>query len=232
MSLPITRYGLPQVLVWPMVIALLILAMTILGPLCLPWAVVMLVDAILAAFLLLVLWFFRDPERPCPQDQPVLLAPADGKVVDIATVEDPELGGKVLRIGIFMSVFDVHINRSPCRARVVRVEYTPGRCINALKQASSTVNQSNNIWLDGLDRPDNRLLLRQISGAIARRIVCDVTEGQVLAAGQRIGMIKLGSRTELYVPYRADIECLAVIGQKVKAGLTPLVRYRDGQIQT
>ncbi|MDH7600457.1 MAG: phosphatidylserine decarboxylase [Sedimentisphaerales bacterium] len=229
LRLNLSSYGLPQLLIWPAGIVAAVVAITLLGPRLVGWRVVLAVDGLLVVLLGWVLWFFRDPPRACPDDPTILLAPADGRIVDIGLTSDNELGPKVLRIGIFMSIFDVHVNRSPCRARVLQVRYQPGRFMNALNPASSTVNQSNTIWLQRLDHPQDRLIVRQIAGAIARRIVCGLDQGQVLAPGQRIGMIKFGSRTELYVPYRPGLECMAKVGQAVKAGLTPLMRYEDEQ---
>ncbi len=191
----------------------------------------MALECVLLAIGAWVLSFFRDPDRDCPQDPAIFLAPADGKVVDIRITDRPDMGGKAVCIGIFMSIFDVHINRAPCHARVVRIDYQPGLCINALSAASSHLNESNNIWLERIASPSDTILVRQISGAIARRIVCAVVVGQVLTAGQRMGMIKFGSRTELYVPFRPGLQTMVQPGQKVRAGLTPLLRYADGQIQ-
>lgn len=225
MRLPFTPYGLPQVIVWPIVALAAILAVSLIGPRWIGWPAVVCLDLVLVAFAGVVLVFFRDPARDCPEDKGLLLAPADGTIVDITTSEDQAFGGKVLRLGIFMSILDVHINRSPCRARVLRIEPQAGRFINALRPASSQVNQSNRIWLQRLDQPQDVLIVRQISGAIARRIVCAVRSGQVLDPGQRLGMIKFGSRTELYVPFSPRVDCLVSVGQHVKAGLSPLIRY-------
>lgn len=228
MRLPFTPYGLIQVIVWPLVTLAAILAVSLIGPRWIGWPAVVCLDLVLVAFGVVVVSFFRDPARDCPDDKGLLLAPADGTIADITTLEDPAFGCKVLRLGIFMSILDVHINRSPCRARVLRIEYQPGRFINALRPASSQVNQSNRIWLQRLEEPQDVLIVRQISGAIARRIVCAVRSGQVLDPGQRIGMIKFGSRTELYVPFSPRIDCLVSLGQHVKAGLSPLIRYNHG----
>jgi len=184
------------------------------------------IDFLLLTILFWALSFFRDPERISPTDTHVLLAPADGKITDITTVDDMEfIGGKALRIGIFLSIFNVHINRSPCKAKVEKIEHRPGRYKNALNPESSRVNESNNLYLSRLEKPHDRLIVRQISGAIAKRIVCTVAPGQNLSTGEKFGMIKFGSRTELYVPIHPDARCVVVVGQPVKAGLTALVRY-------
>ena len=136
------------------------------------------------------------------------------------------IGGPALRISIFLSIFNTHINRAPCNAKVEKITYRPGKYLNAINRLAGKVNESNNLALVRTSRPQDRLLVRQISGAIARRIVCAAREGQQLAGGERFGMIKFGSRTELYVPAGEQIECLVRMGDKVKAGLTPLAKYR------
>jgi phosphatidylserine decarboxylase len=227
MRVPLTAYGLPQVAVWPCITALAMVGFSAAAYESVPSWVVLAVDCLLAAVLVWILSFFRDPDRACPSEDDLLLSPADGKVTDVSVVDSPEFtGGKALRIGIFLSIFNVHINRSPCRARVNRIEYRPGRYRNALSPDSSRVNESNYIHMTRLQSPGDPLIVRQVSGAIARRIVCKAIDGQVLCPGERFGMIKFGSRTELYVPNRSDVECLVSIGQPVRAGLTVLVRYQ------
>jgi len=170
--------------------------------------------------------FFRDPYRSPSSDDNLLLAPADGRVTDIEIVdEDNFIGGAALRIGIFLSIFNTHINRSPCNAKVEKITYKKGKYKNAANPQSGRVNESNNLGLLRTDSPQQRLIVRQISGAIARRIVCDASEGKELSCGEKFGMIKFGSRAELYVPVCENAKCLVRIGDKVKAGLTPLVRY-------
>ena len=226
MRIPLTKYGWPQVVFLPAAalaaMAAVILAEAVFLPL---WAVG-LAEAILAAALVFCLMFFRDPSRFCPSDKAILLAPADGRITNIEVVkEDGFIGAAAMRIGIFMSIFDVHINRAPCNARVERITYKKGRYKNAMNPHSGRVNESNDICLVRTDSPKDRILVRQISGAIARRIVCQVKPGQKLAGGEKFGMIKFGSRTELYVPAGENVKCLVEIGDKVKAGLTTLVRY-------
>jgi phosphatidylserine decarboxylase len=227
MRIPLTRYGLPQVFVYPAAVVILMVVVGLLGPARLPvWAVI-LAQGVLAVVLAWALLFFRDPHRRTPDDDALLLAPADGTIADIEAVEETEfIGGPALRVGIFLSIFNTHINRAPCDARVERITYRPGRYVNALSPLAGKVNESNNLALVRTSQPQDRLIVRQISGAIARRIVCAVREGQQLAGGQRFGMIKFGSRTELYLPAGEKIECLVRVGDKVKAGLTPLARYK------
>jgi phosphatidylserine decarboxylase len=254
MRIPLTRYGLPQVIIYPLgIVAAMIVYLVIalrsfpdwaIGT---PWAILTLwgVEVALLAVLAWSLSFFRDPRREIPRDEKLLLAPADGTVRDIETVDEQQfIGGPALRIGIFLSVFNVHINRSPCDAKIERITYHRGRFVNAMNPLAGKVNESNDVFMvrtNGLRTPDarletrpspaspihngERLIVRQVSGAIARRIVCAASEGQQLAAGERLGMIKFGSRTELYVPASEDIQCAVRIGDKVKAGVSPLVRY-------
>jgi phosphatidylserine decarboxylase len=221
--MPLTKYGWPQVVVLPI---LVLLGMVVLVPAPMPlWAVIS-IEAVLAVVLIWVLAFFRDPNRKIPVDSDFLLAPADGRITDIETVqEDDFIKGPTLRIGIFLSIFDVHINRAPCSAMVEKIFYKKGRYKDARDPQAGRLNESNDLYLVRADAPNDRLIVRQISGAIARRIVCSVGQGQKLSGGQKFGMIKFGSRTELYLPIREDVKCLVRTGDKVKAGLTPVVRY-------
>jgi phosphatidylserine decarboxylase len=174
---------------------------------------------------LYVLAFFRDPFR-VPEELPlpagVLLAPADGKIDFVGEVDEPMLGGRCLKISIFLSVFDVHLNRSPCDGEVERVEYRPGEFLDARSAACGGRNEANTVLIRaayGAAGPAT-LLLRQISGAIARRIVCTVSAGQRLTVGERIGMIKFGSRTDLCIPLTRGVKLRVKPGQKVRAGRT------------
>jgi len=221
----LTRFGWPQVVVYPaaiFVLFVLSLVWALTHPAPLPW----LAAALLAGLLVWTLAFFRDPQRTIPTDPAVLLAPADGKIIDIHRVQETTfINGPALRITIFLSIFDVHINRAPCNVTVEAITYKPGKFKNAMKPAAARVNESNDLMLIRTDPPHDRLILRQISGAVARRIVCTAKPNETLTAGQRFGMIKFGSGTELYVPARENLKCLVKIGDKVKAGLSPVVRY-------
>jgi phosphatidylserine decarboxylase len=230
MRIPLTKYGLPQVVIYPAITAgamvvMAIFARPLLGP-----GVFFAVELVLGAVLVWSLSFFRDPHRDCPSDPSLLLAPADGTITDIATIEEDDfIGEKTLRIGIFLSIFSTHINRAPCNVRVEKISYKEGKCKNALNPESGRVNESNDLFLVRTDEPKDKLIVRQISGAIARRIVCDTGEGCELSGGEKFGMIKFGSRTELYLPIRENSRYLVEIGDKVKAGLTALVRYEQCQ---
>ena len=229
MRIPLTKYGWPQVIFVPgaLLVAMVIFALGTRAFLP-PW-IIICIEGLLAGIFILSLAFFRDPLRPCPSDTSLLLAPADGRITDIEISEDSRFTeGTALRIGIFLSIFNTHINRMPCNVKVEEITYKKGKYKNALNPESAQVNESNDLSLTRTDSPKDRLVVRQISGAIARRIVCETKQGQQLNAGEKFGMIKYGSRTELYVTIgdsKYEAKCLVQKGDKVKAGLTPLVRY-------
>ncbi len=223
MRIPFTKYGLPQVIVFPAVI-LTIMAAVVFSPLA--GIAIFLIEAVLAVILIWILSFFRDPNRISPDDTNLLLAPADGTVIDIETLDNNDfINGKALKIGIFLSIFNAHINRCPCNATVEKITYKKGRFKNARHPQAGKVNESNDVAMIRTDNPTDKFLVRQISGAVARRIVCQVNTGEKLSGGQKFGMIKFGSRTELYIPARDNVKCLVRKGDKVKAGLTALFRY-------
>jgi phosphatidylserine decarboxylase len=226
MRIPLTKYGLPQVVIFPACLLICMIILPFIAPV--PAQVLIITEILLAIILAWVFSFFRDPARTPPADSNLLLSPADGKVADIQIVDCSELTQtQVLRIGIFLSVFNVHINRSPCPARVEKITYKQGKFKDARDPEAGKVNESNDLQLLRLDEPKDRLLVRQISGAIARRIVCAAKPGQELSGGEKFGMIKFGSRTELYLPVRQNAVCLVKPGDMVKAGLSPLVRYEN-----
>ena len=223
MRIPLTRYGRPQVVIFPAMI-IVIMAVCLLAPLPV-WAFWWL-EAIFAVILIWVFSFFRDPKRAVPQDKNLLLSPADGTIADIETIaENDFIGAPAVRIGIFLSVFNVHINRAPCGVKVEKIVYKKGKFKDARDAQAGQVNESNDLYLVRTDGPEDKLIVRQISGAIARRIVCEAKEGQNFTGGQKFGMIKFGSRTELYFPAGDSVKCMVRVGDKVKAGLTPLIKY-------
>jgi phosphatidylserine decarboxylase len=226
MKIPLTRLGMPQVAIYPGLVISAMIAASIVGSAFMPaWGLILL-EVVLGVVLIWALSFFRDPHRACPQDDALLLSPADGKVTDTDVLEThPDFDGKVLRIGIFLSIFNVHINRMPCGATVEKILYKPGAFKNAMNPESSRVNESNAVFFQRTETPEARLMVRQISGAIARRIVCPVREGQTFSQGEKFGMIKFGSRTELFVPDQDGLECCVKVGDPVKAGLTIVARY-------
>lgn len=169
-------------------------------------------------------YFFRDPERSVPQDAGLVVSPADGRVM-IAGPSDGRWSppGDWKQITIFLSPMDVHMNRAPVDGRVTRLEYRPGRFLPAYREDASE-NELNEIWIDHHGEP---VVVRQIVGVLARRIVCRVAEGQTLERGERIGLMKFGSRMDVFLPPRAD---LAVsVGQHVVGGETVLARLAPPQ---
>ena len=231
MRLPFTRYGLPQVLIYPL---LVLVVMVLLFLIFRPARWLFPAEVLLLLVFIWMLSFFRDPPRNISIDEMILYSPADGTITDIAEVDDVlEIDGlpvRALRIGMFLSIFNVHLNRAPCSVRIEKVTYKKGKFINAMSPDAGKINESNDILMTRLNEPKEKLLVRQISGAIARHIVCEAGEGGEYRQGDAFGMIKFGSRTELYLPAgdgegRANYEVSVKIGDKVRAGLTPFVRY-------
>ncbi len=174
-------------------------------------------------FLLLgvfVLYFFRDPERAAPADPEVVVSPADGRIVEI--VEESLDGTPGRRISIFLSVFDVHINRAPVAGRVSRIEYRSGRFYAALRSLASEENEQNVIRFT--TGTGETVQIKQIAGWIARRILCWKSEGDPVALGERVGMIRFGSRTDIWMPLRTEI--LVRRGQQVAGCSTIVARWR------
>jgi len=211
------RWGLAelQLMGWPL------LALTILLQLYCWWLM-----PVAGVILCLVVYFFRDPLREIPTGRSLLVAPADGKVVEITRIEHDEfIGGPAVRIGIFLSIFNVHLNRAPANSRVIELRYSPGGFLNAMNPESAIRNENTWIGLEEESPPHRRMIVRQISGAIARRIVCDLRPGEVLGRGQKFGMIKFGSRTELIIADTDSLEIRVEVGQKILAGTTVMARH-------
>ncbi len=170
------------------------------------------VPLVLAAFFL---WFFRDPERVIPAEAGAVVSPADGKVTEVATVE---LNGRPrTRISIFLSVFDVHVNRSPVAGIITNVEYRRGQFRNALSAASAVENEQNIVTVEG---DGHTVVFKQIAGVLARRIVFAKKLGDRVERGERVGLIKFGSRTDLLLDPAADIH--VAVGDRVRGGSSVL----------
>jgi phosphatidylserine decarboxylase len=166
--------------------------------------------------------FFRDPPRRAPSGPGDVASPADGKVTAVERLEtSPWYGGPCMRVSIFLSVFDVHVNRAPADAKILRIEHKPGVFRNAMDPESSELNEANTLWLE---TPHGPMTVRQIAGLIARRIVCPARVGETLRRGERFGMIRFGSRTDLYL--RADARIAVRPGQRVRGGNT-IVAHLD-----
>jgi len=160
-------------------------------------------------------WFFRDPDRVVPNQPEAVVSPADGKVVSVGDVDDtPFYKGRCKKISIFMSVFNVHVNRIPFSGRVKEVRYHPGKFFAANLEKASLQNEHNAVYLESGGA--TTLCVVQIAGLIARRIICKVQPGNEVLKGQRYGIICFGSRLDVYLPVDAKIE--VAIGDKVKAG--------------
>lgn len=165
-----------------------------------------------AALIFCVAMFFRDPNRKIPNVPGAIVSPADGKVTNIDANTDPEKGPVPgTRVSIFLSVLNVHINRAPAAGSILRIRYQPGKFVNAMDENCGDANECN--WIYMRVGPYD-MTMRQIAGLIARRIVCRVREGQGVARGERVGLIRFGSRTELFLPPEAKVK--VKVGQKVR----------------
>ena len=167
---------------------------------------------------LFVLYFFRDPDRAAPQDSDAVVSPADGHVVEI--VDEDFDGRPGRRISIFLSVWDVHVNRAPVAGQIRKVDYKPGRFYAALRARASTENEQNVIHLT-TDRGE--MVFKQIAGAIARRVLCWKAPGDAVGIGERVGMIRFGSRVDVWLPREAEI--VAKKGKFVAGGSSLLARW-------
>jgi phosphatidylserine decarboxylase len=170
-------------------------------------------------------FFFRDPERMSPAGEELVLAPADGRVLhagEVASQGAPP--GDWRQISIFLSPFNVHINRAPVSGRVTRVDYRPGRCLPAYDPRAAVENERSEVWLE---RDGRTVVCRQVAGILARRVVCRLTPGMSVRAGERFGLIKFGSRTDLFLPPDARIGVRA--GDRVRCGET-VVATLQGQV--
>lgn len=181
------------------------------------WWIPCLVFWLLCVF---AVWFFRDPERAIVQENNTAASPADGQIVKIESCPDPFTGKSHTRISVFMNIFSVHVNRAPVACQVMAIKYFPGKFLNASLDKASTDNERC-AWLLRDDAGEAWTVV-QIAGLIARRIVCRAEPGDQLMRGQRIGLIRFGSRVDLYLP--ADYTPLVKLGDKVFAGETPIAR--------
>ena len=164
---------------------------------------------------LFLMWFFRDPSRPVPRDAGLIVSPADGKVEDAEWIETA--AGSRVRVSIFLNVFDVHVNRVPVSGTVSLVEYREGAFLNALNAESAIHNEQTLITIDA---GEYSVSFKQIAGVLARRIVCNLREGDRVIRGQRMGLIKFGSRTDVLLPANVDLRVKA--GDRVKGGSSVL----------
>ena len=208
----ITREGLPFILAAAAVTVLsVVLAASFSGWLLIAFAIVC---GLVTVFMML---FFRDPPRQVTASPDALLAPADGRIVGIEEIpQHPHVGRPAVLVSIFLSILDVHINRAPATGRVDYVVYRPGRFLAAYRRRASDVNEQSEIGLTLTN--GTRIVVKQIAGSIARRIVCRLRQGDTVTAGARIGMIRFGSRTDLLIP--AGCALRVEVGDHVTGGLT------------
>lgn len=169
-----------------------------------------------AALLLFIVFFFRDPDRTTPKGRGVIVSAADGKVVTVKEVEFPDISAeKLIQVSVFLSIFDVHVNRIPVSGKVREVKYFPGKFMLAWKEKASTDNEQT---LISIDSEGKTIYLKQIAGLVARRISWQLDAGQSVEAGERFGLIRFGSRVDLLLPTDSRIE--VKVGDKVKGGET------------
>lgn len=174
------------------------------------------------ALALFVVWFFRDPQPAVPSEEDLVVAPGQGKVIAIDTVEEPTfMGGEARRVSIFLSVFDVHVQRAPVSGTVSYKKYSPGTYALAWLDKASEDNEQASL---GIETDHGRLLMRQIAGLVARRIVTDPNEGDVVQRGRRVGLIRFGSRVDVFLPLHWEVVC--GVGDKVRVGSSVLARQR------
>jgi phosphatidylserine decarboxylase len=205
------------------VIPFLIFSLVLLATFLLSSNTLSLVGAFIFIILFLFsLFFFRDPERKVPDGENLVLAPADGKVILIKPFNNLEfIGGDGTLVSVFMSIFDVHVNRVPISGVVKYFKYNPGKFFPAFKDKASQENEQTEL---GLENEHGKVVLKQIAGIIARRIVCKLKPGDSVRAGERFGMIKFGSRLDLFLP--EDVQIEVKLNQKVKAGETIIGTFK------
>ena len=207
---PIAKEGLPFLIP----VALLTVFLGAMG-----WKVWMFLGIFFSLF---VAYFFRNPRREIPNLQNIILSPADGRIIHVGECEEDRfLKEKTLKVSIFMSLFDVHVNRAPISGKVLERDYLPGRFFVASVEKSSLLNEQNAVILEAEDRM--KILLIQIAGFVARRIVCYAKAGDTLRKGEIFGLIRFGSRVDLYLP--PAVKPIVRVGQHVKGGES-IIGYR------
>ncbi|MCF6159327.1 MAG: phosphatidylserine decarboxylase family protein [wastewater metagenome] len=220
MHIPLAKYGLRELIILGIPCIIGIGLSLILFPWIIP------VPVCILAFLLN---FFRDPERRVPDGRGLIIAPADGMVSHIMPVfEDSYLKCDTIKISIFMSVLNVHVNRIPAHGRVEFIKHTKGKFLDARDDDCFHSNENNVMGLS-LTGGHGKIAVKQIAGRIAKRIVCACKVGDVLKQGQRFGMIKFGSRVEVFIPNSIRFEIMVNVGERVTAGKTILGRIYEGE---
>jgi phosphatidylserine decarboxylase len=177
------------------------------------------ISALLLVLTFFVIWFFRNPNRKTPEKDGLVISPADGRVIRIEETTSDEQPGRIFqKISIFMNIFNVHVNRIPCSGEIRAIRYREGKFLSANLDKASALNERNNVLLRMADGQE--IMTVQIAGLIARRIVCWLKEGMKVRCGERFGLIRFGSRVEVFLPLGATI--LVKVGDKVRAGETPI----------
>ncbi len=214
----ITRYGFD---VYFTVVTLCIVAGVLAALFIEPKIFRYLVYGVSAFFFLFATNFFRDPDRTPPQGEDLLLSPADGKVIIVKEVDQPEyIGGKAIQVSIFMSPLNVHVNRNPISGIVKHLRYVKGEYFAAYEDKASEKNEQ---MVIGMENRFGKVLFKQIAGFVARRIVCELSLDQTVVAGERFGMIKFGSRVDIF--FRPDAVVKVSVGDTATAGETVLATY-------
>lgn len=214
--IPIAREGLREILLSTLICGVATVGVLfIYWPLCIPFIVIWL----------WVLSFFRDPQRKRKYIDGELCSPADGTITEITELDHhDDIGGPAIKIGMFLSLFNVHANRMACSGKIRSICYQPGEFLDARHPESGQRNESNTLLIDPDEPLPGPIVIRQVSGLVARRIICHAKTNEHWAIGSRFGMIKFGSRTELIIPKLDQTEVAVSIGDKVHAGLTILAR--------
>lgn len=208
MRIPLAKYSANEILAMILICGIMAYALFPINP---------FLTALPAIVFLFTLYFFRDPERTVPPGDNLLVSPADGTILSIEEVEEETfLKEPTIKISIFLSVFNVHLNRAPCAGKVTMLDYRPGKFLVASEPKASQQNERTSIGFISNSRP--KIMIRQIAGIIAQRIVCDLKLNQEVKKGQRIGMIKFGSRTEIYIPKNKVEQIRIKVKDKVKGG--------------
>lgn len=188
----------------------------------LAWFHVSWASAVFAVLTAFVTWFFRNPVRVAPEDERIVVSPADGLVIKIDEYDYPVIGGASKRVSIFLNIFDVHVNWSPVPGIIRKIIYSKGKFFFAHLDKASLDNERNLFLID--DNQGRRIAVIQIAGIIARRIVCWAREGMRVGREDRLGMIRFGSRVEVFMPPESEV--LVKVGDRVKGGATPIGRLQ------
>ena len=209
-AFPVEKAGYPVILACAFITAVLaLLDMT--------WPAIIGIVSTLS-----ICFFFRDPDRIIPNGAGIVVSPADGKIIDISKTDNQRFyEGPCIKISIFMSVFNVHVNRVPCKGEIKSIRYIPGKFVSANLDKASIENEHNAVFLETED--GRQICFVQIAGLIARRIICKVQKGDILLRGQRFGLICFGSRLDVYLP--ADFQPEVSVGDKVQAGASILGKW-------